>query len=157
MTTVLTTMQQRDDTFWDRAAIGGFSNFSNNHDRRSPLDNAGLATLPIHTLALSVTIHTSDPNFILFCFVCISFMADRPQRARLPIPPTYCNVAILPVVTIIKDFPISPRFSPYDFLSRCKFSTLTTRQIVTIIMLSFRRGWKQQELTRTSIIILLSR
>ena len=35
-------------------------------------------------------------------------------------------ITILPVVT--KDFPISPRFTPYDFLSRCKFSTLTTRQ-----------------------------
>ena len=35
----------------------------------------------------------------------------------------YCNVAILPVVT--KDLPISPRFSPEDFLSRCKFSTLS--------------------------------
>ena len=40
----------------------------------------------------------------------------------------YCNVAILPMVT--KDLPISPRFLPYDFLSPCKFSTLTTRQPV---------------------------
>ena len=31
-------------------------------------------------------------------------------------------LTILPVVT--KDLPISPRFTPYDFLSRCKFSTL---------------------------------
>ena len=35
-------------------------------------------------------------------------------------------MTILPVVT--KDLPISPRFTPYDFLSRCKFSTLTTCQ-----------------------------
>ena len=35
-------------------------------------------------------------------------------------------ITILPVVT--KDLPISPRSTPYDFLSRCKFSTLTTRQ-----------------------------
>ena len=35
-------------------------------------------------------------------------------------------ITILPVVT--KELPISPRFAPYDFLSRCKFSTLTTRQ-----------------------------
>ena len=35
-------------------------------------------------------------------------------------------IIILPVVT--KDLPVSPRFTPYDFLSRCKFSTLTTRQ-----------------------------
>ena len=31
-------------------------------------------------------------------------------------------INILPVVT--KDLSISPRFTPYDFLSRCKFSTL---------------------------------
>ena len=37
-------------------------------------------------------------------------------------------ITILPVV--IKDLPISPRFTPYNFLSRCKFSTLTTRQLM---------------------------
>ena len=36
------------------------------------------------------------------------------------------NVAILPVGT--KDFPISSRFTPYEFLSRCDVSALTTRQ-----------------------------
>ena len=36
------------------------------------------------------------------------------------------NVAILPVDT--NDFTFSPRLSPNDFLSRCKFSTLKTRQ-----------------------------
>ena len=36
------------------------------------------------------------------------------------------SVAILPVVT--KDLSISLRFTPYDFLSRCMFSTLTNRQ-----------------------------
>ena len=35
-------------------------------------------------------------------------------------------ITILPVIT--KDLPISPRLTPYNFLSRCKFSTLTTRQ-----------------------------
>ena len=35
------------------------------------------------------------------------------------------NVAILPVVT--KDLPISPRFTPYEFLSRCKFSNLVKK------------------------------
>ena len=35
-------------------------------------------------------------------------------------------ITILPVVT--KDLPISPRFTPNNFLSRCKFSTITTRQ-----------------------------
>ena len=45
---------------------------------------------------------------------------------------------ILPVVT--KDLPISPRFTPYDFLSRCKFSTLTTRQpMVEFYLLTFPR------------------
>ena len=37
--------------------------------------------------------------------------------------PMGLNVAILSVVT--KDLAISPRFTPYDFSSRCKFSTLT--------------------------------
>ena len=37
-------------------------------------------------------------------------------------------IIILPVVT--KDLPISPRFTPYDFLSRCKFNNLTTRQLM---------------------------
>ena len=47
-------------------------------------------------------------------------------------------VTILPVVT--KDFPISPQFTPYNFLSRCKFSTLTTRQpMVEFYLLTFPR------------------
>ena len=45
-------------------------------------------------------------------------------------------ITILPVVT--KDLPISPRFTPYVFLSRCKFSTLTTRQpMVEFYLLTF--------------------
>ena len=47
-------------------------------------------------------------------------------------------ITILPVVT--KDLPISPRFTPYNFLSRCKFSTLTTRQLmVELYLLTFPR------------------
>ena len=48
-------------------------------------------------------------------------------------------ITILPVVT--KDLPISPRFTPYDYLSRCKFSTLTTRQptMVEFYLLTFPR------------------
>ena len=48
-------------------------------------------------------------------------------------------IAILPVVT--KDLPIPPRFTPYNFLSRCKFSTLTTRQpiMVEFYLLTFPR------------------
>ena len=47
-------------------------------------------------------------------------------------------ITILPVVT--KDLPISPRFTPYNFLSRCKFSTLTTRQpMVELYLATFPR------------------
>ena len=47
-------------------------------------------------------------------------------------------ITILPVVA--KDLPISPRFTPYNFLSRCKFSTLTTRQpMVEFYLLTFPR------------------
>ena len=47
-------------------------------------------------------------------------------------------ITILPVVT--KDLPISPRFTPYIFISRCKFSTLTTRRpIVEFYLLTFPR------------------
>ena len=47
-------------------------------------------------------------------------------------------ITIPPVVA--KDLPISPRFTPYDFLSRCKFSTLTTRQLmVEFYLLTFPR------------------
>ena len=47
-------------------------------------------------------------------------------------------ITILPMVT--EDLPISPRFTPYNFLSRCKFSTLTTRQpMVEFYLLTFPR------------------
>ena len=47
-------------------------------------------------------------------------------------------ITILPVVT--KGLPISSRLTPYDFLSRCKFSTLTTRQpMVEFYLLTFPR------------------
>ena len=46
-------------------------------------------------------------------------------------------ITILPVVT---NLPISPRFTPYNFLSRCNFSTLTTRQLmVEFYLLTFPR------------------
>ena len=45
---------------------------------------------------------------------------------------------ILPVITT--DLPISPRFTSCDIFSRCKFSTLTTRQpMVEFYLLSFPR------------------
>ena len=47
-------------------------------------------------------------------------------------------ITILPEVT--RDFPISPRFTPYNFLPRCKFSNLTTRQpMVELYLLAFPR------------------
>ena len=47
-------------------------------------------------------------------------------------------MTILLVVT--KDLPISPRFTPYNFLSLCKLSTLTTRQpMVEFYLLTFPR------------------
>ena len=47
-------------------------------------------------------------------------------------------ITILPVAT--NDLPISPRFTPYSFLSRCKFSALTTRQpLVEFYLLTFPR------------------
>ena len=56
--------------------------------------------------------------FFLFLFL-ISLIADGPH-----------HITILSVVT--KDLPISPRFTPYNFLSRCKFSTLRTRQPIMV-------------------------
>ena len=67
---------------------------------------------------------------MLFFVVLISLTVDGPQLAiigYLPIPPT----ATLPSCLLwsFKNLPIAPRFfSPTDFLSRCKFSTLTPRQ-----------------------------
>ena len=47
-------------------------------------------------------------------------------------------ITVLPVVTT--NLSISPRFTPYDFLSRCKFSNLTTRQpMVEFYLLTFPR------------------
>ena len=49
-------------------------------------------------------------------------------------------ITILSVVTITKDLPIPPRCTPYDFLSRCKFNNLTTRQpLVEFYLLTFPR------------------
>ena len=67
------------------------------------------------------------PGRLLFSsFSLISLIADGPHHCHLPVA--------------TKDFPISPRFTPYDFLSRCKFSTLTTRQpMVEFYLLTFPR------------------
>ena len=57
----------------------------------------------------------------------ISLIADGPHHYH-------------PACGHTKDLPISPRFTPYNFLSRCKFSTLTTRQpMVEFYLLTFPR------------------
>ena len=86
----------------------------------------GNHTIPVHGQSAVVC---NDSNTSVVCFVCILLTADGSRRARLPIPPT-SNVAILLMPVITKDLPISPRFSRTIFLSRCKFSTLTTRQLM---------------------------
>ena len=48
-------------------------------------------------------------------------------------------ITILPVVTITKDLPTSPRFTPYNFLSRCKFSKSTRQPMVELYLLTFPR------------------
>ena len=69
-----------------------------------------------------------------------------------------CTVAILPVVR--NNLPISPRFSPYEFLSRCKFvqvSTLTTRQPkVEFYFLTFSR-FQRSVKTKKKILLCLIR
>ena len=63
-------------------------------------------------------------DYIFFIF--FSLIADEPY------------ITILPVVT--KDLPISPWFTPYIFLSRCKFSTLTNHEpMVEFYLLTFPR------------------
>ena len=58
---------------------------------------------------------------------------------------------ILPVVT--KDLPISPRFTPYDFLSRCKFGTLITRQpMVEFYLLTFPRSPLRKKQTNSTVV-----
>ena len=50
------------------------------------------------------------------------------------VAPMGADVAVLPFVT--EDLPISPRFTPYECLSRCKFSTLSTRQPIVEVLLT---------------------
>ena len=67
------------------------------------------------------------------------------------------NVAILLMIT--KDLPISPRFTPYDFLSRYRFRILTTRQPMVEFYIptsTYRRkntnsGLKRIELTTSAL------
>ena len=52
-------------------------------------------------------------------------------------------ITILPVVT--KNIPISPQFTPYDFLSRCQFNNLTTRQPMVGVYLPTFPGFPLQK------------
>ena len=90
---------------------------------------------------MSTPIRYSRPKF-LSCLFHISLTADRPQRARLPpVPPTATLPSCLwPLSLLSKDLPISPRFSSYKFLSRCKFSTLTVRHVIVGFYLLLRYG-----------------
>ena len=77
--------------------------------------------------SLLVFLNFSISFFLFFFFSFISLIADGPHHYR-----------ILPVVT--KDLPISPGSRLTFFLSRCKFSTLTTRQpMVEFYLLTFPR------------------
>ena len=78
----------------------------------------------------------------LFVFGCLYLtyhaITDGPQRARVSIPPAVTLSSCLSVV--ITNLFISPRFSPCEFLSRYKFSTLTTRQpIIDFYLLTCSR------------------
>ena len=59
---------------------------------------------------------TPHPQCVSGCFVCISLMADGPQRARLPIPPT----------TTLPSCPVG------DFCSREDVCMSLTRLFLTI-------------------------
>ena len=62
-------------------------------------------------------------DFSFFSLFSLIFIADGPHHYH----PAYGH-------------PISPRFTPYNFLSRCRFSTLTTRQpMVEFYLLTFPR------------------
>ena len=80
-------------------------------------------------------------NCARVCFLfCLYLTSDRWASTCLITNPTYCNVAILLMPVVTKDLPISPRFPPYEFSWRCKFSTLTTRQpMVKFYLLMFAR------------------
>ena len=71
--------------------------------------------------------------FVLFCLYFVTILWAMGLNVLEVTNPINCNIVILPVIP--KDLLISPRFSPYVFLSRCKFSPLTTRR--TIINTSF--------------------
>ena len=73
-------------------------------------------------------------HFILFLTSLIISNADGPQH---PVRASSLPSCLWSRRTYL---PISPRFMPYDFISRCKFSILTTRQpMVEFYLLTFPR------------------
>ena len=73
--------------------------------------------------------------FFFFNIGISLIIADGPQRARLPMPPT----APLPsCLWSQRIFLFLPRLSSYEISSRCKFSSLTTRQLVVEFLLNSR-------------------
>ena len=85
-----------------------------------------------HIFSLTVhLVHYSLTTTVLFLFVFFCFLSSHLWSMDL-------IITILPVVN--KDLPISPRFTPCQFLWRCKFSTPTTRQpMVEFYLLTFPR------------------
>ena len=67
-------------------------------------------------------------------------------------------ITILPVVT--KDLPISPRFTPYNFLSRCKFSTLVLQLVNQWLNFTYSRShafrYERKNTNPTSVRIELT-
>ena len=67
------------------------------------------------------------------------------------------NVTTLPVVAKDLSSLLSPRFTPNEFLSRCKFSSLTTRQNTLALTLSATEEvtkimiWTRIELTTSAL------
>ena len=63
-------------------------------------------------------------------------------------------ITILPVYA--KDLPISPRSTPYDFLSRCNFSTLlTTRQLLMVefYLLTFSHAFRYERKNKNPTLV----
>ena len=65
-------------------------------------------------------------------YIIISLIADEPHVTNLPVD--------------TNDLPISRRFTPYELLSQCKFSNLTTREpMIEFYLLTFQRFPLQKE------------
>ena len=139
---------------FDENLRGNASDFSQDFHRKSFGGNC-LSLIAPHSIVLLVFDTT---QYSMYRYVCMyhhtySKSMDQPGKVANPARGqlfffffifhlTYSRwtsiITILPVVT--KDLPISLRFTPYNYLSRCKFSTLTTRQpMVEFYLLTFPR------------------